>query len=485
MFRLALVFLFISNLLPAQDFNINYYPLRNYKIDSLGLEKIALGFDTISCFKRVKGKDKKKYCIKAINDIKEGLIFSNKYDQLMKADTLTAYFQKRIDQVKAANRDLLNYPFTLFILRTGEPNASNLGSGVIYLNLELISRLNPEEVTYVLCHEMAHDVKKHVVLGIAKSAELYIGKEYKKSEEKIDKQKYNTLKQRKELETRIYAQYTKHSRALELEADSLGLVFYMNAGGTLATAVHTEIKLDSVDQPYFKNSIDIKKHFDFPEYPFDTLLLQNQTTSNIGNRVVFSIPDSLKTHPDCSTRAKVLSRIKIASSGASASKIADYDVQKRSVFEILEMHIADEKYDEALFYALELLEQYPENLFLKASVCNCLYEIHNAQVKHTFSKSVDFPGKDYPSNFNMLLTFLQNSNSRIILKTFNGYFDKNLKNIVNDPYVGYVSSLKAVLEHPEKKENAGDEYIRTYGSNYYSELLKKKFPKKNEDKKKK
>src|SRR6185503_14334550 len=99
--------------------------------------------------------------------------------------------------------------------------------------------------------------------------------------------------------------FSEHSRENELQADSLGLVLYLNSNYHPYEAVNTILSLDSVDNPAYKGPIDFNKYFGFPGMPFDTSLLINSGYVDLGegNLKDIKIDDELKTHPDCEIRA--------------------------------------------------------------------------------------------------------------------------------------------------------------------------------------
>jgi hypothetical protein len=276
-------------------------------------------------------------------------------------------------------------------------------------------------------------------------------------------------------------QSTEHTRKNELEADSLGLIFFVNSGYTPADAPAALLKLDDFDDPFYKDEIDFTRHFSFADYPFKNEWLTDEDVEDLGGNMdkVREIPDSLKTHPDCDLRAAALEKT-IEAKGykpGDGKTTGNYDyIRSLASFEAVESLLADEEYGYALYISLHLLSKYPENKYLQTSVSLCLFEICIARKKHEFSKVVALKNKAFSDTYNEYLTWLHNLTGSELNEIANRYFSQHVAGQKNSAFAGYVGTIAASIDKP-KTECAGLvlAYDKNYKDAYYKKLLDKKF----------
>jgi predicted Zn-dependent protease len=399
----------------------------------------------------------------------------------MKTDTLTRYMEQLVDRIQKSNPLLAGNKYRIYVCRTTVPNAYSRAEGVIFVNLDLIARLETEaDMAFVLCHELSHDAKKHVLNGIKSSMHLFHDKEFQKELKKAEDSEYNTVRNTETVLTRFLAKRTEHSRGNELEADSLGFIFFTNAGYNPADAPATLLKLDLFDEDFYKENIDYKKFLSFPDYPFNKEWLVDNTSEDIGGNLeeVFEIPDSLKTHPDCDMRAATLEEVIKNKNlkSVDAKNVGNYAYfRARAQFESIEYLLGEEEYGFALYNALQMLKEYPENKYLHSAASLCLLEIYTAQKNHKFSRVAALPDEEYSEAYNEYLIFLNNLNSTQMKEIATRYFTLHVSG-QKSPFAGYVGTIAASLDKP-KAEYSGLvlSYDKNYKDAYYKKLLDKKF----------
>jgi len=79
----------------------------------------------------------------------------------------------------------------------------------------------------------------------------------------------------------------------------------------------------------------------------------------------------------------------------------------RSELELVHSEFYFRHYAKSLFIALELLDRFPENIYLHAMVAENFYRIYITQKNHQSGKSVPLPDSRYPESYDRLLYFLQ------------------------------------------------------------------------------
>lgn len=271
----TLILSLVSFLLLSQNFAHDYNPIRNYQADFSLLSKVNKAYDSILKTIKIEDRTVRKSFEKSINSSKARLKTLDSAGYLMRKDTITKYLQAIVDKVVQNNKQLKNQNLTVFTYRTEVPNASNRAAGVILFNLDLFTKMDSEEeVAFIICHEISHDILGHVVQGLVKQTEMEKDPKYKKELEKIKKQEFNKLKSYENLFAKYISEYTGQKRTHEIQADSLGLLLYLNSGYESFQALNVVDKLDSVDAILFKDSIDYSKHFSFSDYPFKNNLLK-------------------------------------------------------------------------------------------------------------------------------------------------------------------------------------------------------------------
>jgi hypothetical protein len=471
----------------SQSFNDNYAPIRDYRPDKEFLKSVSSDFDSTRIAQIYPGRGQKKEVKSAFRESKKELLSLDTAKLLMRNDTITKYLQSLVNKIQQKNPLLNKRNFTVFTYRTDEPNAANWGAGVILVNLDLVSKYtHEEEMISTLCHEISHDLKEHVVNSLEESYAITHSEEFKKEWKKMKHSQYNQFKQYEALVTKFLKKDSKSSRVKELEADSLGLVLFYNAGYHAFYAFQEMEKLDSVDNPAYNNKIDYFKVFNFPSYPFKNSWLEEEAEEETigGGNVSTKWPDSLKTHPDCKNRLTALKRIAKRQNYNPAKPTginSTYNYYRvKAFFEILEYNMLEYNSGEALYDALELIGMYPNNTYVKCSIVNCLYQIYNGKATHYTSFMIDMPDKKLAKNYNQLLVFLQNVNSDIIKEIMVNYYKANVEGKINDNYSGYIDALiSSIYMEQKEREKLIDLYKKKYNDSYYISLLNRKFkPKK-------
>jgi len=472
--------LFRITCLFSQDLNLNYYKFKNYKPGEPYLKKLCLGYDSI--YKSITFREKKENKIvkDALTETRNNLQNFETNDLLMKNDSITRYLQQLTNSIQQKNPILNGKKITIFTYRTIVPNAANYGNGVILFNLNLLAKFKKEEnVAFVLCHEIGHDLKGHVIEGIRKNYELQTNSDLKKQFEKIQKQEFNKYRSYESYLANYLNQLTSKKRTLEIQADSIGLFLYYNAGYNLSDAYQTIQQLDSVDGENYTSKIDFNSFFDFPGQSFKQSWLQpeeEEETIDGGNLEQLKFPDSLKTHPDCKDRLRFLKEIKFVEKKSNPTNAGYAHLYSVSQLEMLSVYLDDFEYSKGLYNALQLSAKYPNNLYLNCSILDFLYEIHYSKIHHFYSMVVDRPNKKNTESYQETLHFLNNVNSTVLKNIIDNYFKANFNTTVNDAYAGYILSLLKSMEKTKEQQFAIiNDYEKTFGENDYLLKLKSKF----------
>lgn len=478
---LGMFFFLMLSVSGFAQYNENYFPLRNYKADISLINRLNLKYDSIANNNLITDKKSKKELKEAIKYSKASLKSLDSAGYLMKKDNITIYLQKIADNIQKNNDLLKGQNLHVFTYRTEEPNASNRSAGLILFNLDLLSKMDSEEETaFILCHEISHDILGHVVKGMLYKTQLDSDPKYKAELKKINNQEFNRLQAYEKLYAKYLSEYTSQRRSMEIQADSLGLLLYLNCGYNSDAALSVITKLDSVDQMVFRDSIPYSVYFDFKNYPFKKSWLENENTEdsfggNIDN--TFEKPDSLKTHPDSKIRVEKMKDIIAARANKQMSPalVGNFtSIREQSIFEMIEYFQQEYFFSQALFYSISMLKKYPGNKYLHTSIVNCFAEISIAQKNHYFSKVVEYPNDSWSKNYYRFLIFLHNTNSDILDNLRQNYYS-SLSSKDNSIFAEYVNAFINGHSAPlTTKQEIFKTFKAKFNDSYYTELLEKK-----------
>jgi len=355
-------------------------------------------------------------------------------------DSINKYFDQILLNIMDANPKLRSKrDVRLFLSRYYWPNATCLGEGTLVMNIGLLRRLeNESQVAFILAHELAHFILNHVNSAVHKRVAKLNSSQARKVIRDMKKGRYNANQQADEFLKDVVFDHRKHSRDHEAEADSLAIILLQGTDYDLEQGLRVLEILDKIDEEKYPNQLNLKEKFSSPDYPFKNRWLLKETGLSMAKSDDFAWnADSLKTHPDCKDRIIKLKRIIPANyesgqlniqtslSFESLVRIADFEMVA-STYEI-------GNYGRALYYCLQLLEKYPDNAWLRATVGISFFDIYVAQDNHTLRKFVDLPSKKYKEDYRELMQFIQNL---------------RLKEIANISYF-YLRNGKAAFEDNE------------------------------------
>ena len=473
------IFLFSFCTAFAQDFSKDYTPLQNY---SKGKEHLStflkLYEEDAATIEITNSKARNEFNKRVKLHVRE-LKSTDSARLFMHTDTLTLFLNAIAGKIKNANSLLAQKNYHITTYRESSPNASNVGPQFILFNIGLLNRLeNEAQVAFVICHEMAHEYYAHVWAGLKKWCVMSHDKELKKELKKIYKEEYGSVKKAEKLLLTYAANFLEHSRSNELLADSLGMIFYLNAGYDKKEAAKVMDVLSKADEPLYTQKIKFETVFENAELPFQKEWLGYDSTQVFWkpSEELWKVPDSLKTHPACEIRKdKIYSFSSMAETGVVGRE--SFEAFKYIAdFEYINVLTQEEQFAAAVFYSLQLQEKFPENIYLKCTMVESLYEICEALKAHRFSFVVEMPGPEYHASYNSLLYFLHNMNSSLLKDITKAYINKNLLKNSGHPYIGYVFILVKSWElTPEKLQELIAEYEKQVPDKRYVNKLKLKF----------
>jgi len=327
----------------------------------------------------------------------------------------SAYLSSVANEILKANPGLNASELRILFSRAWWANASNMGEGTLLFNIGLFHRLeNEAQAAFVICHEMAHYYLNHSNNSILNYVNTVYSDEFQKKLKTIQKTDYRQNQLLENLAKSLTFRNRRHSREFEQAADSMAIELMKNTGYDLNESLSCLALLDSADKDKYDCKLNLETHFNFPAFPFKTAWMASSSLAfAIAKEKDSSLEDSLKTHPDCKVRIEKL-RPAVARYSKDNSKkfIVSSDkfwhFRQQFDYEILEFCFEHNEISRCLYYALEMLDAFPDKTYLHATIGRCLNEIYSRQKAHELGKIVDLPMPEYTEEYNKLLRLIQN-----------------------------------------------------------------------------
>jgi len=326
------------------------------------------------------------------------------------------YLDALVAEIVKGNPSLRGHAFNCYFSRTWIPNASYVGQGIILFNMGLFYRLNDEsEIAFVLCHEIGHYLLRHQENSIDKYVTTINSGEVQAELRKIKGSEYRKNEQLQKLVKGLTFDSRRHSRDHESQADSMAVELLRHTAYDLSGAQRALALLDVIDRDTLDTGRCLPALFNARDYPFQKKWIAKEEGLLGGHAHLKEdkLDDSLKTHPDCQTRIKLLTPMISGAKGAGNRRFVVDSLRFGSFrntfrYEAIEYAYEADDYSRSLFYAMELLTTRPGDAYLVAQTGKIMNGLYAAQKKHTLSKVADLPAPYYPSNYNLLLQFIQN-----------------------------------------------------------------------------
>jgi hypothetical protein len=375
------------------QFGSGYIPVKYYSKNPADRESVelikAIREQTTSELKNIDSK--KKYAVEKIYKSRLALLVGLiERKGLIQDDSLEQFVQQVFDRI-VDNNNIEPRPGKVLIIRETSVNAMCYGEGTTLVTLGLLSKIvNEGQLAFALAHEIAHYDLEHVKSNILKSVNA---ENDAKAKSTFNDLAIGEITEEKlaELKDWIYS-LGEFNRAKELQADSLGFLYYTNAGYPKKEVGSLLKVLESANNPKYKWGDKFFDPLDFTRYPFQKSWLKSRLS--IYSRQTFTsfvVPlDSLKSHPEFRIRKAALS-IKDDSLAIGYEQhvllhgtVAD--------FELVESSFNTYNYDRCLYYALQLKPLFPKNVYLNTIIGKILSIIAEGKMK-------GLPIDSYVSNY--------------------------------------------------------------------------------------
>ena len=310
------------------------------------------------------------------------------------------YWQAWIDgllsHIAEANPGKISPRQRVYINRGTSVNARCYGNGVAAIDMGLLARLSSEdEVAFVLCHELAHQILDHVDNRYAAYVDLLFDRETQKTLRRLRRQSFGGYQEYLDLTESLSFEFSRHSRYGEIAADSLGVALYQAAGFGVDGPVNVMRVLAKADSSAYADSLDLVSALSVPDYPAKTRWFkQYQSTFLLRTDTLTQAErDSLRTHPDTELRTEKL-RLMLGGyqPGLANAQRDDYTARRQVAQRELVAGAFDaDRLDLALYYALRGLERHPDDAWYRGTAALSLSFLAQARSNTHFSQVAPMP----------------------------------------------------------------------------------------------
>ena len=325
-------------------------------------------------------------------------------------ENINHYLQELLGEILKKN-NIDSKKYKILLSKDSEINASNIGDGTIIINYGLFLAVeNEDELVFVISHEIGHQHLNHVKNEIENFARQSTSEEIIQKTNEIRKQKYNKATLANNLLKNIKYKNYSERRKKEIEADSIGLNLFKKTLRDPLYAISLLNKLDKSNREQDSLTVqDYKICFENNVFKLKTRYFNSEQSLfqkyDISN--AFKI-DSLKTHPDCTTRIELLKK-HIVNNGHQTNSSFFSGIKKNCVHQNLINLYSNQNYGTCLYESLKLYKLDNNNQDLQAIIFLTLDKIYKSKSNYTISKYMpSLDNKNNSQSLNRFINFINN-----------------------------------------------------------------------------
>lgn len=304
----------------------------------------------------------------------------------IKNDSLETYTSAIIKRL-VDRHSLSTRPRKILIARSHEVNAICYGSGIYIIPVGLLARIENEgNLAFTLAHEMAHDELNHVQSNLLHQVRIKLEK---KSQEQVKRILNGSieLEDIEEFQQLVYG-ISRHDRAKEMAADSLGFMIFNSARYNEQDAISMLSVLESAQEPKYDFGAEVFLPLDAEDFPLQTYFFKEQLSiysRKHASNILMLSTDSISSHPDINMRKQLLQSYLTESSYNDRAYPNEFvkAVTALAEFETVESAYRSMDFDWCMFHALQLLQLYPGNSYLISRISSMLLRLHEIKNDNT------------------------------------------------------------------------------------------------------
>ncbi len=437
---IVLSFLFCFTISYSQKVEFNYVPKNKDSvvqyINAVHEKKVVKFGDNYKKLIAENISERKEKFIEKVND--SSFIFNKK---------INSYLNSILKEIYQANPELDKKDFYFFVEKSQIPNAACYGNGIFTVNLGLFNFINSDdELAFIICHEMAHYYLEHNDKALLKYLETINSKDTKKKVTSVKNKKYGKRKAYSELMDELSLNFLKRSQSVEIEADSLGLLFFKKTKFNINASTSSLENLEKSDNLIFNQESKLKENFNFENYPFkEGWIAKDETLFDLSQKSDDFIKDSdsISTHPAIPMRIKKLDVLINQSRKASAANSTQIKQIKEIIGHISIKNFIDSNRIDLAFYQCLLMfnQQLIDRKEYVLTMSKLLMKTYELKDNHSFGKYVSpvYPFSD-EQHLNEIKLFLNNIELKNVKKIGLHFCLSNEEYMKDD--IAFVNTLK-------------------------------------------
>lgn len=308
---------------------------------------------------------------------------------------------ERIADTLLADYPQLRKELRFYTVKSPSVNAFATGQGMIFINVGLVAQLQDEaQLAYILAHEIVHYAQKHTLKEITLT---------KKERDRLTKD--TEIDESETESSRVLISTHNRTKAMEGEADSLGLVrYYLPSPYTVDV---TEGMFDVLQYGYlpFDEVVFPKDRFNTPYFKLNSSLFLDSVGAITARD---DYDDRKSSHPNIlKRRGRTLEIIEENTTRKGGRKFLTVtpeefaQIQLLARFECIRQQLIYADYSEAYYNAFVMEQSHPGNLFLRKAQVHALYGLAKCKTSTNSSKLVpDY--QDYEGEIQQVYHLFQN-----------------------------------------------------------------------------
>ncbi len=357
-------------------------------------------------------KENQKYIFEKID--KNQYVFDSKYEK---------YTQFLIEDLRKNNSEKVSEDILLLFSQSTAPNASYIGYGIVVVNLGLFIYMDSyQQMQGAIAHEIGHQIENHAENTIKKNVERLLSQKLKNEIKQIENKNNNV----DGLVENIYKKYIYEQKQIEREnefiADSLAFLLFDKSNYNPEELINLLLNIE--DYKKRKESTFLKKEtyqyfFNTPNQSFKNNWFKEDLEENVKDKEIFD-KDSIDSHPLIKERiTKIQQWIDSSDLKTVYDKNNEEDIKnkkflnikKEAIYQRIASLFYSKNYGRSLYHTLLLLQNEPQNKYLKEFLGKNISVIYKAkkenQLLNYIQKHINVNESE---DYNLLLNFIWNLN---------------------------------------------------------------------------
>lgn len=350
--------------------------------------------------------------------------------QILFNEDLSNYVNEVAKYTLQSEKGLIN-ELRFYVLRSNEVNAYSTDQGIIFFTTGLLAQLeNEAQLAYIIAHESAHYIFKHV-------RESYI-----ESKVILSKKGKNNLPNN----IRTMRQLSSFQKENELDADKKGIEIY------LKSEYHVEEIFSSFEMLLYSYLPFDERDFDSTFFNTEILKIPAVYFPDTTNAItmVEDYDDEYHTHPNIKTRidSALFYLGDTHSQGNLKYKVSETEferIRNLARFEGLNLMLSERRYVRTLYTLFLLKNEFPTNRFLDLCLVKALYGLTKYKNAGRYQEVTEDISKVEGNSFIVHYLFDKMDQIELNIIAYRHAYDLSIK-YPNDPtFARYEKDLKREL----------------------------------------